>query len=126
MLRDAAGSVLLVRSAPLAPWRLPGGPVRAGENAEAALARTLDEDCGLSTEGPFRMFAIYAKHGAKTTAQVVLFIVPTWALPQKGACAAGERLVNLFSPDKLPEGTEPATVKRIGDVIARRQASELW
>lgn len=126
VLRDAAGHVLLVRDGPKAPWRLPGGPVRAGETAEAAMERALGDDAGTKAPRPFRLLAIYARHGTRTTAQIVVFVVPSWTLLNISSGGEPSCLVNLFPPDKLPDDTEPATRKRIDDVISGRQAPELW
>lgn len=53
VLQGPDNRVLLVRSGENRPWSIPGGRIQADEDADAALARELREETGLSaTVGP--------------------------------------------------------------------------
>lgn len=111
------GRVLLVRRDAAATaagrWSLPGGFVDVGEHPEAALARELAEETGLSMAGA-RLLRVDLDRTDPAKAVVAL----TYAVTATGAPSPADDAdaVGWFEPDGLPALAFEADRDRIGEV----------
>ena len=115
--RDAAGRVLLVRhSYGSDAWEFPGGGMRRGEDAEAAVRREFAEElgCGLREvewlgrmEDPF--------HGATNVVEVFTGLVDGEPRPDGRELVA----VRFFAPDALPQPSSRRVARRM-EMLAGR------
>jgi ADP-ribose pyrophosphatase YjhB (NUDIX family) len=120
---DASGRVLLVRQTYMPGWRLPGGGVNRGEAVSNAVLRELGEEVGLSG-GMAELFGLYSRRAGWATNVIALFRIqgasvdfrPNWEVRE--ICFA-----DLLAP---PEGTTPATVKRLEELAGQRPKVEHW
>lgn len=122
VLRD--GAVLLVRHSYERWWYLPGGGVGRGESFAAAARREVREETGLLVEDP-RFFHEYRSRGEGKTDRIALFVAEhAVGTPRP---ASREIAAVLFAPlHDLPEGTSPATRRRIAELLAGRADTDEW
>jgi ADP-ribose pyrophosphatase YjhB (NUDIX family) len=118
------GRVLLVRTTYDGYWALPGGGVYRGESFADATRRELREETGLALTDP-RLFHVYLNRREGKEDHVALFVAecPTGAPRPDGREVAEAAFFDL---DALPEGTSPATHRRIADFQAGRPADDAW
>ncbi|WP_062111998.1 NUDIX domain-containing protein [Aureimonas sp. AU40] len=109
---DEAGRVFLVRHAYREGWYLPGGAVDPGESALTAVCREAEEEGHLVCEtAPRLAAAFYNRREGRD--HVLLYRCDRVRqtrprLPDREIAETG-----FFAPDALPEGTTPATRRRI-------------
>lgn len=81
ILRDGEGSqeVLVCQRRPDQPmgskWEFPGGKVESGETAEAALARELNEELGISADIGRRLTTVRHSYRNGSTIEIQFFVV---------------------------------------------------
>ena len=127
LLVDPAGRIALVRHHYVAGWYLPGGGVDRREGAEAAVRRELLEELGLSDVTITGVLGVYhSRHEAKDD-HVVVFAA---RVDDPGALRAADAReiadAAWFAPHALPDGTSPATHRRIAEFTAGRQGFGDW
>jgi ADP-ribose pyrophosphatase YjhB (NUDIX family) len=122
---DEAGRVLLVRHTYLAGWHLPGGGVERGETAAFAVAREMAEEGGVEAVGEPAIFALYSNHANFAGDHIALYRLENWrpCAPHRGEEIAERR---FFPPDAPPDGTTPATLRRLAEVFAGAPLSGVW
>ena len=114
---NEAGEVLLVEHTYIAGWHLPGGGVELGETIEAALARELVEEAGVSVVGRPTLVTVHSNLATFRGDHVLLYRVEAWTSCQ--ATSRGEILhVGWFAPEALPEGTTGPTRRRVAEALA--------
>jgi 8-oxo-dGTP pyrophosphatase MutT (NUDIX family) len=126
LVLDEQGRVFLVKHSYVAGWHMPGGGVEAGETLVAALGRELSEEANIALDAPPRLFAIYYNRRVARRDHVALYVVRSFRQvappqPNREIIAHG-----FFLTDALPDGTTKATRRRLAEVLAGRQVSELW
>ncbi len=127
LLIDPAGRIALVRHHYISGWYLPGGGVNKGESAEDAIRRELAEEVGLTAVEIAGLLGIYHNRGEAKDDHVVVFVVladdpaALYAADRREIAEAG-----WFAPDALPDGTSPATRRRIAEHGAGRQGHGAW
>lgn len=127
LLRDPDGRIALVRHHYVAGWYLPGGGVAKGESAEAAVRRELMEGVELRDVTVTGVLGVYHNHGEAKDDHVVVFVAEV--SDAAGLAVADTREiaeVGWFAPDALPEGTTPATRRRIAEHVAGRPGFGAW
>ncbi|MDD7910156.1 NUDIX domain-containing protein [Pseudovibrio exalbescens] len=121
------GEILLVKHTYLKGWYLPGGGVDPGETLEQAAIRELREEAGIVPVTPPQFLSMHFNRNATQRDHVAFFVVrdwnrdPHWQMPGHEIAEVG-----FFSPESLPQGTTPATRRRLMEVRNAQDASAFW
>lgn len=120
------GEVFLVRHGYIPGWYLPGGGVEVGETMWDALERELAEEGNITIKGPPLLQGIFFNGRISRRDHVALFIVRSFTVegvrkPDREIAEAG-----FFPLDRLPEGTTPATKRRLQEIAAGTPAPADW
>jgi ADP-ribose pyrophosphatase YjhB (NUDIX family) len=118
------GRVALVKHTYDRYWYLPGGAMKKGEAAEAAVRREIQEEIGVSDPAIERKLGTYfsTKEGKRDTIDVFVVRVPALGKLQRFEIAAAE----WFAPDALPADISPATQRRIAEFLGKRPVEPEW
>jgi len=119
------GHIVLVLHTYIPGWHLPGGGVEAGETAEFSVARELEEEAGVQLTGPVELVGIYANHRYFRGDHVLVYQARSWCACRPDNDGEIEK-VEWFDPRNPPEGTSPATLRRLAEVYAGADKSEDW
>ncbi|MCR9135832.1 MAG: NUDIX domain-containing protein [Alphaproteobacteria bacterium] len=123
---DAAGRVFLVKHTYVTGWHLPGGGVEIGENFYAALVRELAEEGNLQLGDPAELFGIYHNNNTSRRDHVAVYVCRNVEQAENHG-GDGEIADSGFFPiDALPEGTTPATARRLAEIINHQPPSLEW
>ena len=125
IVERADGHVVLVRHTYVPGWHLPGGGVERGEPAALSLSRELAEEAGIALDGPARLFGIYSNEKRFRGDHVLVFVARDWH-PCETDHDGEIEAVDWFAPDALPEGTTPATRRRLAEFAGRAEVADLW
>ncbi len=123
---EAARSVFLIRHTYVPGWQFPGGGVERGETALLALARELEEEGNLAMAAEPKLVSLHFNRRASARDHVAFYLVTAFAqtapkLPDREIAEAG-----FFPLDALPEGTTPATRRRLAELFEGVPASPYW
>ena len=118
------GRVLLVKHTYDKYWYLPGGAVKRGEAAEAALTRELREELGIASLSIERKLGTYfsQREGKRDTIDVFVTRADAVGRLQRLEIAAAE----WFVPQSLPPDASPATQRRIREFLGERTLQSGW
>ena len=119
---DPEGRILLVRQSYTRGWRLPGGGVARGEAPSLAVMRELGEEVGL-TGGNAEWFGLYTRRAGWATNLIALFIIKDAAIAFRPNWEVRDIL--FVAPDAPPDGTAPATLRRLAELTGAPR-SEIW
>ncbi|MER9440682.1 NUDIX domain-containing protein [Mesorhizobium sp. M0045] len=122
----ASNSVFLIRHTYVPGWHLPGGGVEPGETMIEALARELFEEGNIALTGSPVLKSLHFNRRASRRDHVGLYLVEEFnqtapKLPDREIAEAG-----FFSLDRLPEGTTPATLRRIAEIFGSQPTLPYW
>ncbi|WP_334175420.1 NUDIX domain-containing protein [Pseudoxanthobacter sp.] len=123
---DAEGRIFLVRHTYVPGYHMPGGGVDRGESAEAAAVRELREEGAIGVGSRPALFGFYFQRSLKWD-HVALYVVrdpvlpPAPPPPNREIAACG-----FFAPDALPEGTTPATRRRLAELAGAVPPASEW
>ncbi len=123
---DGEGRVFLVRHTYTPGWHLPGGGVEVGETLEEALAKELREEASIRVTGPVSLHGVLFNRPLSRRDHVAVYVVREFAVdgikrPDREIAEAG-----FFPLDALPEGTTPATRRRLDEIAAGARAPAVW
>ena len=123
---DADGRILLIRHTYHPGWHFPGGGVERMETAEAALARELDEEAGVTLTGKAELFGIYANFRLFPNDHVAVYVVRDWHQPHapKPNYEIAEHA--MFARDALPADINPPTARRIAEIFDGAPRDPMW
>lgn len=122
-IRDPEGRILLVRQTYASGWRLPGGGIDHGEAPDAALMRELQEEVGLM-HGRAQLFGLYGGKRWWLDHVVARYVVDGGEIrftPNREVAA-----VLWALPQSPPEGTAPATRRRLAELAGGAQQDGMW
>jgi ADP-ribose pyrophosphatase YjhB (NUDIX family) len=122
----SANSVFLIRHTYVPGWQLPGGGVEVGETLAEALARELAEEGNIALIDPPVLRSMHFNRRASRRDHVGLYLIENFKqttpkLPDHEIAEAG-----FFPLDRLPEGTTPATLRRIAEIFRGEKSSPYW
>ncbi|CCV09032.1 NUDIX hydrolase [Mesorhizobium metallidurans STM 2683] len=122
----ASNSVFLIRHTYVPGWQLPGGGVELGETLVEALVRELAEEGNIALSAPPLLKSMHFNRRASRRDHVGLYLIEGFSqtapkLPDHEIAEAG-----FFPLDRLPEGTTPATLRRIAEIFGGEQPSPYW
>ena len=120
------GLVLLVRHTYTPGWHFPGGGVEKRETAVLSMQRELKEEAGIeAATSAMKLLSVHANHSFFPNDHVLMYRIDDWK--QGEATSRGEIAeVRFVDPLMPPEGTSPATRRRLDEIFAGADTSELW
>ncbi len=117
--------VLLVRHSYQEGWYLPGGAVERGESLHEAVTRELLEECSLRARSA-KLVAMFFSEMEGRSDHVALFAVKDFeevpGLKRDPEIAE----LGFFPLAKLPEGTSPATRRRLAEFLGGAEPPARW
>jgi 8-oxo-dGTP pyrophosphatase MutT (NUDIX family) len=122
---NADGQILLVKHTYQPHWYLPGGGVKKGESAKAALIRELNEEVGLlvNLEEPV-LFGIYHHIYMGLNDYPIIYIVKNYNMTSSNSGEIEE--IAWFDYDELPAMVSPGTKRRLMEYFTRSVAADKW
>ncbi|WP_294324070.1 NUDIX domain-containing protein [uncultured Sphingomonas sp.] len=109
------GRVALVRHTYIDGWYLPGGGVKKGEAVADALHRELAEEVAVTDAMVERVLGVYHNRGEGKDDHVIVYVARAASDSLRGADRLEVAEVGWFAVEALPEGTTPATRRRIAE-----------
>jgi len=129
ILCDPAGRIALVRHSYRAGWYLPGGGVDRGESMAAAAVREVAEETGIAPITIDRILGLFHSRREGKDDHIALFLAHADEGARQRIGAADPREIEeaaWFAPDALPDGTSPATRRRIEAYRNGRAEGDQW
>ena len=123
---DAPDRILLIRHTYRPGWHFPGGGVERHETAETALARELGEEAGVVLTGRPVLFGLYANFRYFPNDHIALFLVRDWQQPVAPQPNFEIAAHGFFASDRLPDDINPATARRIKEVLDGTPRDVMW
>lgn len=122
----ATNHVFLIRHTYVPGWQLPGGGIEVGETFVESLTRELEEEGNIVVTAPPLLVSLHLNKQATRRDHVALYVIRAFRQdrpkqPDHEIAEAG-----FFPLDALPEGTTPATRRRLAEVFEGKEASPYW
>jgi 8-oxo-dGTP pyrophosphatase MutT (NUDIX family) len=119
--------VFLIRQTYMPGWQFCGGGVEPGESAELSATREMLEETGYRPTAPMQLFGLYHNTNRLTNRDhVALFLCRDFEMAHAFRPNAEIAEAGWFPIDALPEGTGPATIRRIGEIFRGEAISSNW
>jgi ADP-ribose pyrophosphatase YjhB (NUDIX family) len=123
---DGEGRVLLVRHGYRPGWWFPGGGVEWGETLEAALARELKEEVGVSLTGPVELHGVFGNFASFPGDHIAVFVVRHWQRRGEYWKLGEIAEARMFARGELPERIDPGTRARLDEMFDEIPVNPLW
>ncbi|RUV52327.1 NUDIX domain-containing protein [Mesorhizobium sp. M7A.F.Ca.MR.228.00.0.0] len=122
----ASKSVFLIRHTYVPGWQLPGGGVEVGETMNEALARELAEEGNIALTALPVFKSMHFNRRSSRRDHVGFYLLEHFSqtAPKRPDHEIAE--AGFFPLDRLPQGTTPATLRRIAEVFDGEQPSPYW
>lgn len=121
------GRIALVRHTYLDGWYLPGGGVKKGEAIADALHRELAEEVAITGAMVDRVLGVYHNRREGKDDHVIVYVARAAnAAALRGADTLEVADAGWFALDALPEGTTPATRRRIAEFLDGATGGGSW
>lgn len=123
LVTDDQGRVLLVRHSYSPGWRLPGGGVGRGEPPAHTILRELGEEVGLCG-GSADFVSLHSRKAGWVTNVVALYRVTGGRVNFRPNLEIRE--ICFADPRQPPDGTSPATLRRLAEFTGEVPLSPYW
>jgi ADP-ribose pyrophosphatase YjhB (NUDIX family) len=121
-----ANTIFLIRHTYVPGWQLPGGGVEVGETMAESLEREIFEECNISLNRPPELKSMHFNRRASRRDHVGFYVVEQFTQTQPKLPDHEIAEARFFPLDRLPEGTTPATLRRIAEVFDAEPPSPYW
>lgn len=123
---DRQNRVFLIKHTYVRGWHLPGGGVETGETALEALSRELREEACIAIDEPPQLAGVFFNNRISRRDHVLVYVIRHFTVleikqPDREIAEAG-----FFPLDQLPEGTTPATRRRLAEILQGHPLTETW
>ena len=118
------GHVLMVRHTYMPGWYLPGGGVDKGESIEAAVARELYEEVGVTPLERPQLFHTYSNFREHKSDHIVLYSLKHFRIEPNPNAEIAEH--GFFDPATPPQGSTDATKRRLAEWRGVEKPTALW
>ena len=122
---DAEGRVFLVRHSYVPGWHMPGGGVERGETGLQALHKEIREEGNLVATSVPQLFHVYFNNRTSDRDHVLFYRLTVRQtevkLPDHEISESG-----FFPLNALPEGTTPATRRRLAELAGDTLPNDEW
>ena len=118
--------ILLIRHGYRPGWFFPGGGVEWNETLRQALARERMEETGIETAESPELHGVYANFQRFPGDHIALFIVRKWERPTVPKPSAEIAESAFFPLNRLPDGIDTATRRRLAELFEGRSADQSW
>lgn len=124
---NSAGALALVRHSYTPGWHMPGGGVDKGETIVEAAARELFEETGARALSDPALVGVYLNRAGLNRDHIALMRVDQLSVPDQLPKANLEIVeVGFFDLNALPEGTTPATQRRLAELAGQQPIAATW
>lgn len=122
---DTRGYVFLVRHTYVPGWHMPGGGLERGETGLQALHKEIREEGNLVATSTPQLIHVYFNNRTSDRDHVLFYrleVTQTEAkVPDREISESG-----FFPLDALPDGTTPATCRRLAELAGKVPPDDYW
>lgn len=122
---DDEGRIFLVRHTYVSGWHMPGGGVERGETGLQALHKEIREEGNLTAMSAPHLIHIYFNNRTSDRDHVLFYRLnvrqTAVKVPDREIAESG-----FFPLDALPDGTTPATRRRLADFTGDALPDDYW
>ncbi len=122
---DDEGRIFLVRHTYVAGWHMPGGGVERGETGLQALHKEIREEGNLVATSVPQLVHVYFNNRTSDRDHVLFYRLSVRQtavkVPDREIAESG-----FFPLDALPDGTTPATRRRLADLTGDALPDDYW
>ena len=122
----ARNAVFLLRHTYVPGWHLPGGGVETGETAHDALEREVREECEVALTAPAVLCSVHFNRQSSRRDHVLLYLASDFEVLAEKRPDREIAEARFFPLDGLPEGTTPATRRRLAELFDGVEMSKYW
>lgn len=124
LIIDQHQRILLVKHTYMSGWHLPGGGVKPGETAEAAVIREIKEEAGIITQQIPKLFNVYFHTVKGVNDYPILFVITNFTQEQVYCSEIAE--IDWFSINNLPEDVSLSTCSRLEEFFQNKSPCLFW